>query len=71
MGRASGVVGVGLIVVGAVWILQGLNVLRGSFMSGRPTFSWLGLGLMAVGGVVLARARRGRNIDASRLPDGS
>ena len=56
MGWVSGVFGVALVVVGAIWILQSLNVLRGSPMSGRPTFSWLGLGLVAIGGLVLVRA---------------
>jgi hypothetical protein len=36
------VVGLLLIVVGVVWILQGINLLPGSFMSGRPGCAVLG-----------------------------
>jgi hypothetical protein len=48
-----------LIVVGATWILQGLNLLRGSIMSGRTTFSLLGSVLVVIGGLILVRVRRG------------
>lgn len=29
-------------VLGAVWMLQGLNVIGGSFMTGQPTWSYIG-----------------------------
>lgn len=47
-------VGIGLFLalIGLVWILQGLNVLGGSVMSGRPVFSWIGL-VVVLGGAVL------------------
>ncbi len=38
-----------LILVGIIWILQGLNILPGSVMSGRPIYSVLGLGVAVVG----------------------
>lgn len=53
------VMAVVLIVVGATWILQGLNLLRGSIMSGRTTFSLLGSVLVVIGGLILVRVRRG------------
>lgn len=46
------VVGAISLIVGAVWIFQGLNVIPGSFMTGSPT--WLGIGLiLALFGFVL------------------
>jgi hypothetical protein len=30
------------IVVGVVWILQGLDVLKGSFMTGHAFWAWMG-----------------------------
>jgi len=35
-----------LTLLGAVWMLQGLNVLPGSFMTGQPF--WAGAGLVAL-----------------------
>ncbi len=54
------VVGLLLIVVGIVWILQGINVLPGSFMSGRPGYAVLGLVVTGVGLVILLRSARRR-----------
>ena len=54
------VVGALLALVGAVWILQGIGVLLGSFMSRQPF--WAAMGLLAlVGGLALlfVGARRG------------
>ncbi|WP_295573946.1 hypothetical protein [uncultured Microbacterium sp.] len=55
--------GVILIAVGAVWTLQGLDVLRGSVMSGSSLWATIGpivllagLALVAVG--ILRRRRR-------------
>ena len=55
-------VGVVLTVVGIVWILQGLNILGGSVMSGRPFYSWLGLGVGVVGVVILLYSSRRRAV---------
>ena len=52
------VVGIVLILVGIVWILQGLNILPGSVMSGRPVYSVLGLGVAVVGVIVLLCSSR-------------
>ncbi|WP_033293016.1 hypothetical protein [Amycolatopsis jejuensis] len=48
-------VGVVLVLVGAVWVLQGAGVLKGSFMTGQKL--WFLIGLVAfLGGVVLVAA---------------
>ena len=54
------VVGLLLIVVGVIWILQGINVLPGSFMSGRSGYAVLGLIVTIVGLVILLRSARRR-----------
>ena len=51
-------VGIGLIVAGGVFILQGLGVLEGSFMTGEATWGWIGAGCVLVGLAVLARGLR-------------
>lgn len=53
------IVGVIMILVGLVWILQGVNILGGSFMSGKILYSFLGIGLGVVGLIVLAVTNRG------------
>lgn len=54
------VVGLLLIVIGVIWILQGINVLPGSVMSGRPGYAVLGAVVGIVGAVVLWRSARRR-----------
>ncbi len=54
------VVGLLLIVVGVIWILQGINLLPGSFMSGRSGYAVLGLVGTVVGLVILLRSARRR-----------
>ena len=61
------VAGVVLSAIGAVWTLQGLNVLGGSVMSGSPLWATIGpivlvvgLALIAVAvGIALRRRRAG------------
>lgn len=43
-------IGVVLILVGLLWVLQGLGTISGSFMSGSNTWFAIGL-LVAIGGV--------------------
>lgn len=53
------IIGVLLIVFGAIWILQGINVLPGSFMTGD--IHWAIYGAIAViAGLVLIAASRKR-----------
>ncbi|MFL5736862.1 MAG: hypothetical protein ACJ76P_05955 [Actinomycetota bacterium] len=47
-----------LIAVGVVWILQGANVLPGSFMTGQSLWLWIGIACVAVGLLFLARGFR-------------
>lgn len=51
-------VGIGLIVVGGVWILQGIGVLTGSFMTGDAFWGWIGAACLLVGLAILARGLR-------------
>jgi hypothetical protein len=47
-----------MIFGGFVWILQGVNILPGSFMTGDPRWAVRGLGLAAVGAAVLVLSSR-------------
>lgn len=51
--RAIGVV---LVVVGGVWVLQGIGVAQGSVMSGRIVWAVIGAVVILAGAVVLRRA---------------
>ena len=46
------VIGVGAILIGIVWLLQGLDVIPGSAMSGQTRFAIAGL-VALVGGLVI------------------
>jgi hypothetical protein len=39
------------VVIGAIWILQGANILGGSFMSGQPLWFTIGI-VVAISGVI-------------------
>ena len=54
------IVGVLLVLMGGVWILQGINVLPGSFMTGQTKWTVYGAVAVVVGIVLLVAARRGR-----------
>ena len=47
------IVGIILILVGAVWSLQGANVFAGSVMSGHSQWLYVGIVLAVIGVVVL------------------
>jgi uncharacterized membrane protein HdeD (DUF308 family) len=49
---ALNVVGVLCLLVGCVWILQGINILPGSFMTGQTKWAIYGA-LLAVAGIAL------------------
>ena len=51
------VVGVLLVLIGAVWILQGIGLLKGSSMTGEAVWAIIGA-VCAVIGVVLLRGGR-------------
>jgi hypothetical protein len=47
-------------VVGGVWLLQGLGVLPGSFMTGQPFWAAMGAIFLLAGGLLIfAGLRRG------------
>jgi uncharacterized membrane protein HdeD (DUF308 family) len=50
-----------LVLLGAIWILQGINVLPGSFMTGQIRWAAYGAVAVAVGISALLRARRMRS----------
>ena len=60
--RARRVIGVVLCLVGAVWCLQGIDVLGGSFMSGQVIWAVIGAVCIAFG-VVLLRPTRHHHDD--------
>ncbi len=57
---ALNILGILLILVGIVWILQGVNVLPGSVMTGNMMWAYIGIVLDAVGAVLLYLANRRR-----------
>lgn len=55
------VIGIVAIVVGAVWVGQGLGYLPGSFMTGNRFWFWVGAACVLVGLAVLVASRRRSN----------
>ena len=49
-----------LVLAGAVWFLQGINVLPGSYMTGQTRWAINGAVAIAVGVVLLLLANRAR-----------
>jgi hypothetical protein len=60
MKRVLRIVSVILMAMGAVWFLQGVNVLPGSFMTGQTRWAVIG-GITAAVGVMLWVASRRRS----------
>ena len=54
------VVAILLILIGIIWILQGINVLPGSFMTGQIQWAYRGGAAAVVGMLILILANRGR-----------
>ncbi|HET6259122.1 hypothetical protein [Pseudonocardia sp.] len=54
------VLGALLLIIGAVWTLQGANLLGGSFMSGSRMWLVIGLVVLIAGVALLSRSLRGR-----------
>ena len=59
------IVGVLLVLLGSIWVLQGINVLPGSFMSGQMRWAVRGGMLLVVGIVALVWANRKRPAPAA------
>ena len=53
--------GIVLMLVGVLWMLQGLNVIQGYLMSGQTTFFVVGIVLALVGAWLLWSVRAGRD----------
>lgn len=56
------IVGVLFMLLGSVWVLQGINVLPGSFMSGQMRWAVRGGILLCAGIVALVLANRKRKV---------
>jgi len=52
------IVGALVIVIGVIWVLQGINVLPGSFMTGQMQWAYNGAIAIVVGVVMLILARK-------------
>ena len=53
------IVGVLLVLMGGVWILQGINILPGSFMTGQTKWAVYGALTVVAGIVLIVLGRRG------------
>ncbi len=52
------VISVLLLLTGAIWILQGINILPGSFMTGEMFWAYAGIVTALIGGGLLRIALR-------------
>ena len=57
---ALNIVGVGLLLLGSVWFLQGINILPGSIMSGQTRWAVSGAFLIVAAIAFFVRANRKR-----------
>ncbi len=46
------VIGILMVLLGGLWILQGVNILPGSFMSGQSFWAIVGTGVLIVGALL-------------------
>ena len=53
MRRLSGLAAGAMVLIGVVWILQGLDLLGGSAMSGNSFWAWVG-GIVLAAGIALS-----------------
>ncbi len=58
MKTAVSVIGILLIVAGVVWVLQGVNILPGSFMTGQIQWAYNGAAAIVIGLALVWFARR-------------
>lgn len=49
-----------LAVIGAVWVGQGIGLIRGSFMTGVTAWEYIGVGCMLAGFTLILLTVRGR-----------
>jgi hypothetical protein len=62
------IAGVVCVLIGLVWIGQGLSILPGSFMSGQLQWAIIGLVLLVVGGWLIWSLLRGRGAMGATRP---
>lgn len=55
------ILGVLLVLIGCVWILQGINLLPGSFMTGQMQWAAYGAVAVVVGALLVVSSRRKRS----------
>jgi hypothetical protein len=58
------IVGVVLVLVGAVWVGQGIGVIGGSFMSGEIVWAVIGAPMVFVGALLIRAGTRARRAGA-------
>lgn len=58
---AMKVAGVLFLLIGAIWFLQGINILPGSFMTGQKKWAVYG-GLLLIAGIALLIAANRRRV---------
>ena len=56
--RIGRIVGIVLILIGVVWFFQGLDVIKGSFMTGHLIWTFFGALLILFGGSLMRGPRR-------------
>ena len=66
MHRARAIVAFILIAAGLVWFGQGIGAIPGSFMTGDPTWAWIGAACVVVGVAIAALEIRSRRISSPR-----
>ncbi|MDQ6693588.1 MAG: hypothetical protein M3014_04100 [Chloroflexota bacterium] len=49
-----------LLLIGIIWMLQGINILPGSFMTGQLFWAFAGAVCIVVGGLMIYAGLRGR-----------
>ena len=54
------IVGILVVLMGAVWFLQGINVLPGSYMTGQPQWAVYGAIAVVIGVGLVILANRGK-----------
>ena len=59
--RARLIIGVVLVIVGVVWVGQGIGVIEGSFMTGEAIWAVIGAVCILFGGALISGTRRNRD----------
>ena len=59
------IVGAVLVLLGAIWFLQGINLLPGSFMTGQTKWAIYG-GIAIIAGISLILASNRKRLDGRR-----